>query len=224
MDPGQGKVAGEARCPFCLGVCDTHPDSYPHSQPGPCSSLFTSFPECPPRATLSTSLQARTSHSCAVTATRPSHTNSCTHAGSGPGRSSRPQLLSLPVRSSRGGWPGRAQMRIHTPTLTPSEQEPGPGRGHDGVCTPAPVPPFCSGCWPQRTGQAPGLGCRLRSVFPVRSSGWELPADALAALWRNQGSRRWAGCAACVHIHVCRRDQCLSPHSAGLCSGWSTST
>lgn len=70
---------------------------------------------------------------------------------------------------------------------------------------PPPAPPLCAGCWPQRTGQAIGLGYRLRSVFPVSSSGWELPADPLL-LWLPVEEPMEASlgrvAAACVHIHV----------------------
>lgn len=64
--------------------------------------------------------------------------------------------------------------------------------------------PLPSGCEPQRASGAPGLGCRLRSVFPVSSSGLGTaePAVTPAALQRSWGTRP-TGRGAAARAHVC---------------------
>lgn len=157
-------------------------------------------------------------HSCAVLPTRSlTHTSSRSQARSGPGRTQQQPTAGCPSPLPQIVPVGLAGLRLkalgpdlrrefaHPLSLPLSRSQAQAGARR---CLPLPVPLLCSGCWPQRTGQATGLGCRLRSVFPVSSSRLGAPSrpgccsgclvEELGEL--TQG--REAATCTCRHIHV----------------------
>lgn len=93
------------------------------------------------------------------------------------------------------------------------------------------------GCWPQRTGFATGLSCRLRSVFPVSSSGLGASirpghfSGCLTQKWREL-FQQLGSCGVCTSMRVwvgegvCRMFQvecvhvCMQEHKGVFIRPW----